>query len=278
MTIDELLHMGRERLRYSPTARLDADLLLEYVTALDRATLRAHGERQLPDTTIREYESVLTRRAAGEPVAYIVGRKAFWSLELQVGPGVLIPRPETELLVERALAHLPADQPADVLDVGTGSGAIALAIAAERPHAQVAATDLSAEALRWAETNARDLALRVQFLAGDLYEPVLGRRFDIIVSNPPYVAPDDPNLAPDVRQFEPAIALFAGDDGLTLLRRLIADAPQYLKPGGRLILEHGWRQGAAVRALLEERGFSHVRSHADLSGHERVTDAILTAV
>ena len=274
MTIDELLRRGRSVLARSPTARLDAELLLEHVCAVSRTAMRMHSERELPSSTVQAYESVLTRRAAGEPIAYITGRREFWSLELAVGPGVLIPRPETELVVERALAHVSPEQPTDVLDVGAGSGAIALAIKRERPQARVVATDVSEEALSCAQANAQALQLQVEFALGDLYEPVSARRFDLIVSNPPYVAPDDPDLAEDVRSFEPAIALFATDHGLAILRRLIAGAPSHLHPGGRLILEHGWRQAAAVRTILEEHGFSHVRSHADLAGHERVTEGI----
>ena len=277
MSIDELLRVGRTALADSPTARLDAELLLEHVSELQRAYFRAHGERELPDGTVRAYESVLARRARGEPIAYITGRKDFWSLTLEVGPDVLIPRPETELLVERALVHLPATAHHDVLDVGTGSGAIALALAKERPRAGVVATDVSAAALACAQANARSLQLDIELLAGDVFAPVRGRRFHVIVSNPPYVAADDPDLAAEVRQYEPDVALFAADNGLATLRQLVADAPQHLHPHGWLLLEHGWRQAQAVRALLEQRGFSHVRSHADLASHARVTEGQLTA-
>lgn len=276
MSIDELLRVGRSALAHNPTARLDAELLLAHVSQLDRAYFRAHGEREISATMVRAYESLLVRRARGEPIAYITGRKEFWSLALDVSPAVLIPRPETELLVERALAHLPADAPFELLDVGTGSGAIALAIAKERPRARIVATDISAAALACAQTNAHTLGLDVQFLQGDVFDPIPGRRFHLIVSNPPYVAVDDPDLAAKVRQYEPAVALYAEDAGLATLQRLIATAPDHLHPQGWLLLEHGWRQGAAVRTLLEQRGFSHVRSHADLAGHERVTEGELT--
>ncbi|MET0984794.1 MAG: peptide chain release factor N(5)-glutamine methyltransferase [Steroidobacteraceae bacterium] len=274
MSIDELLRVGRTALANSPTARLDAELLLEHVSELDRAFFRAHGERELPHGAVCAYESVLARRARGEPIAYITGRKEFWSLALEVGPDVLIPRPETELLVERALAQMPEGTSLDVLDVGTGSGAIALALAKERHRARVVATDLSAAALACARKNAQSLQLDIEMLAGDLLAPVQGRHFHIIVSNPPYVAADDPDLAAEVRQYEPDLALFAAHDGLETLRRLVADAPDHLHRQGWLLLEHGWRQAAPVRALLEQRGFSHVRSHADLAGHERVTEAL----
>ncbi|MET0657840.1 MAG: peptide chain release factor N(5)-glutamine methyltransferase, partial [Steroidobacteraceae bacterium] len=267
---------GRTTLAHCPTARLDAELLLEHVSDFDRAYFRAHGERELPETTVRAYKSVLARRARGEPIAYITGRKGFWSLTLEVGPEVLIPRPETELLVERALAHLPTAARCDVLDVGTGSGAIALALAKERPSTRVVATDVSAAALARAQANARSLQLQVELLAGDLFAPVREQRFHVVVSNPPYVAADDPDLAAEVRQYEPEMALFAADGGLATLKRLIAEAPEHLHDRGWLLLEHGWRQAEPVRALLEQRGFSHVRSHADLAGHERVTEGQLT--
>lgn len=271
MTIDELLRIGRATLGDGASARLDAELLLEHVTAVSRTVMRAHGERALPATTIDAYRSVLARRAHGEPIAYILGRREFWSLTLAVGPDVLIPRPETELLVEQTLAHIAPEVDAEVLDVGTGSGAIALAIAYERPRARVVATDLSADALRCARQNAATLGLTVELCAGDLYAPVEGRQFDVIVSNPPYVGTDDPDLADDVRRFEPAAALYAPSNGLAILERLIAGAPQHLRKGGWLLVEHGWKQAPAVRTLLEQRGFSHVRSCADLAGHERVT-------
>jgi release factor glutamine methyltransferase len=275
MTIDELLRVGRSALAHIPTARLDAELLLAHASQLDRAYFRAHGERELSNATVRAYQALLARRARGEPIAYITGRKEFWSLELEVGPEVLVPRPETELLVERALAHIPADASIDVLDIGTGSGAIALAIAKERPGARVSATDVSAAALERARSNARMLGLDVEFLEGDLFAPVSGKRFHIIVSNPPYVATDDPDLAPDVRQYEPATALFAGEAGLQVLRRLVAAAPAHLHQQGWLLLEHGSRQASEVRALLEQHGFSHVRSHADLAGHARASEGQL---
>jgi release factor glutamine methyltransferase len=273
MTIDELLRIGRTALAGNPDARFEAELLLEHVSAVTRSSMRAHGERELPATTVDRYQTILARRARGEPIAYILGRREFWSLELAVGPGVLIPRPETELLVERVLAHVPPASAAQIVDIGTGSGAIALAIARERPAAHVVATDVSSDALEYARQNVRALQSNVEILQGDLYAPIEGRRFDVIVSNPPYVAADDPDLADDVRRFEPATALHAAEDGLAILRRLIERAPQHLRPGGWLVLEHGWRQARPLRTMLEERGFTHVRSHADLAGHFRVTEA-----
>ncbi|GAP66110.1 (protein release factor)-glutamineN5-methyltransferase [Mizugakiibacter sediminis] len=219
------------------------------------------------------FAALLARRLAGEPVAYLVGRRGFWSLELEVTPATLIPRAETERLVELALARLPADAAARVADLGTGSGAIALAIARERPRARVVATDASAEALAVARRNAARLGLgNVVFAQGD-WCAALGeaRDFDLIVSNPPYIAAGDPHLGEGDLRFEPAAALASGADGLDAIRRIVRDARAHLRPGGGLLFEHGYRQGAAVRALLAAAGYREVFSARDLEGRERVS-------
>jgi release factor glutamine methyltransferase len=187
---------------------------------------------------------------------------------------VLIPRPETERLVECALARLPADRPCDVLDLATGSGAVALAIAAERPLARVLATDLSEAAVDTAQGNAAQLGLdgRVEVRAGAWFAPAAGRRFEVIVSNPPYLAAADPRVAPEVRRYEPPQALFAGTDGLEALRAVVGGAPDHLVPGGWLLAEHGDTQGAAVRELFAAAGFEQVQTHRDLAGRERCTE------
>src|SRR5690606_4258090 len=212
-------------------------------------------------------------RAAGEPVAYLTGRRGFWTLDLAVTPDTLIPRPETELLVEQALQRLGSEAEARVADLGTGSGAIALAIAAERPLARVAAVDRSAGALAVARANAlaHGLEGRVEFLAGDWFAPLQGRRFDLVVSNPPYIAEGDPHLARGDLRYEPAPALASGPDGLDAIRTIVAAAPRHLLPGGWLLLEHGFDQGAAVRGLLEARGFAEVATVPDLEGRDRVS-------
>jgi len=291
-TISDALHTATLMLeRSSPTARLDAELLLEYVTGLTRANFRAAPERALPAAAGWSFQQLVKRRMRGEPVAYIRGQQAFWSLLLEVTPAVLIPRPETELVVERALAHLDATTPAPlegaapakhspaapapvrIADLGTGSGAIALALASERPAAQVWAVDVSREALEVACRNAARLQIaNVKLLQGSWLEPLRGERFDLVVSNPPYVAQDDADLAPDVRRYEPAVALVPGVGGMEALETIIREAPAHLNPGGWLVLEHGWKQAAAVRERLVHHGYSHVRSHVDLSGHERVTE------
>jgi release factor glutamine methyltransferase len=210
-------------------------------------------------------------------VAYLLGEKEFWSLPLRVGPGVLVPRPETELVVERALAHLPADRDLDVLDLASGSGAIALAIANERPRCRVVATDVAPAAVEVTRENALRLGVgdRVAVLQGKWFEPVAGRRFELIASNPPYIAADDARVEPGVRRHEPADALFSGPTGLEALQVIAAGAPGHLRPGGWLVVEHGDTQGAAVRALLAAAEFEDVRTFRDLSGLERCTEGRL---
>ena len=250
-------------------ARLDAQLLLAWALAVPRAQLLADEQAPAAAAQAAGYRRLLARRAAGEPLAYLTGRREFWSLELAVTPAVLIPRPETELLVERALALGPAG--ARVADLGTGSGAIALAIARERPAWGVVATDISAAALAVARANAAALGLgRVEFLQGSWFEPLGAQRFELIVSNPPYVDAADPALA--ALGFEPPLALSPGADGLAALRLLVRGAGAHLTPGGWLLLEHGATQGAALRRELVAAGFTHVRSHRDLAGHERMME------
>lgn len=257
----------------SDTPRLDAELLLAHALERDRGFLRREPEYRLTDEAAARFTALLERRRAGEPVAYLIGRGGFWSLELALSPAVLIPRPDTETLVEQALAALPPTSPARALDLGTGSGAVALAIAAERPQAEVWAVERSPAALAVAEANGRALGLSVHWLLGDWFSPLPAElRFDLILSNPPYIAAADPHLAQ--LRFEPQAALVSGPDGLDDIRHLIRHAPQRLHPGGRLLLEHGWEQGAAVRALLAQRGFAEVETWRDLGGRERVSGGV----
>lgn len=273
-TISDALHTATTMLSRSSTSpRLDAELLLEHVTGLSRTAFRTAPERQLPPKAGWSYQQLVKRRLQGEPVAYIRGQQEFWSLLFEVTPAVLIPRPETELVVERALAHSAQEASIDIADLGTGSGAIALAIASERPAARVFAVDASKPAIEVAMRNAARLQIpRVTLLTGSWFAPLAGQRFDLVVSNPPYIAGDDPDLAADVRRNEPNMALISGRTGLEALEHIVMAAPGHLVRGGWLILEHGWKQGAAVRDLLVRAGFSHVRSHPDLAGHERVTE------
>ena len=273
-TVSDALHTATMLLsRASPSARLDAELLLEYVTGLSRTNFRAMPERELPANAGWSFQQLVKRRSQGEPVAYIRQQQEFWSLLLEVSPAVLIPRPETELVVERALAHIDKSQSVRVADLGTGSGAIAVAIASERPSATVTAVDASKDALEVASRNIGRLQLtNVALLHGSWFAPLAGRRFDVVAANPPYIGQDDPDLAPDVRSHEPTMALISGVTGLEALELIIREAPAHLESGGWLVLEHGWKQADAVRQRLVSQGFVHVRSHADLAGHERVTE------
>ncbi len=252
--------------------RYEAELLLGHALGRDRAWLMAHG-RDVPDAAQSEaFAALVQRRLAGEPVAYITGVRGFWTMDLEVNPAVLIPRPETELLVEQALAHLPPEGPCRVADLGTGSGAVALAIAGERPQADVVATDVSREALAVARANAVRLGRdNVRFAAGAWWQPLAGQKFDVVASNPPYVAAGDKHLDEGDLPFEPGQALVGGPDGLADIRAIVAAAGQHLLPGGWLLLEHGFDQGEAVRDLLQRHGFVAVSTARDLAGIERVS-------
>jgi release factor glutamine methyltransferase len=277
--IHALIDEGAARLeRVADSPRSDAEILLAAALGKPRSHLAAHPRRQVTDCEATDrFEAYVTRRALGEPVAYILGEKEFWSLPLAVEPAVLIPRPETELVVERGLAHLAPRAEADVLDLATGSGAIALAIASERPACRVTGTDVSSGAISVALRNARRLGIeRVEFLAGPWYEPVGSARFDLIASNPPYVADGDPRVEKSVQRFEPHAALYAGPTGLEALAEIASGARRHLKPGGWLILEHGNAQGEPVRALLCGAGFEHVQTHRDLGGLERCTEGAIS--
>jgi release factor glutamine methyltransferase len=252
-------------------ARLDAELLLARATGLSRALLIAHGEQPLSATARQRFEAECARRLAGEPLAYIEGEKEFWSLTLRVTPAVLVPRPETELLVERCLAALPATAQR-VADLGTGSGAIALALAQERPAWHIDAVDASSAALAVAQGNAQRLGLqRIRFHHGSWFAPLRGQHYDAIVSNPPYVDPADAALI--ALRHEPLAALAAADAGYADLLQIIATAPAHLHSGGLLLLEHGSTQAPRLAAALVARGYARVVCHPDLAGHPRVTEA-----
>ena len=273
-TTQGLLELGTARLAdHSESASLDAELLLAHVLNVARARFRSHPEDVAAESARSRYLELIERRERGEPLAYIVGYRDFWTLTLAVSPAVLVPRPETELLVERALAL--CDVPgARVVDLGTGSGAIALAIASERARWHVTATDVSAEALAVARANAASHGLtRVEFLQGSWFEPLAGRRFDVVVSNPPYIGADESEMESPALRFEPRGALTpAAPNALACLHQIIQSAPPHLEPGGWLLLEHGSTQAPEVVRALVERGFRHVRSHRDLAGHERMTE------
>ncbi|MND88758.1 Release factor glutamine methyltransferase [compost metagenome] len=270
MTIIASLLRGAE-LPDSPTARLDVELLLAAALGKSRSYLHTWPERIVSSEAAHTFAAYLQRRRAGEPVAYILGQQGFWKLDLEVAPHTLIPRPETELLVEAALELLPATA-ASVLDLGTGTGAIALAVAAERPAWQVTAVDRVLEAVALAERNRQRLDLHnVTVLNSHWFSALEGHRFDLIISNPPYIAASDPHLAAGDVRFEPASALVAGADGLDDLRAIIARAPEHLRGGGWLLLEHGYDQAAAVRELLAKHDFEQIESRDDLGGHQRIS-------
>jgi release factor glutamine methyltransferase len=268
----EALAALRERLDgASATAALDAELLVAQVLGIDRAALASDPGRTLQPEELLALESLLRRRIAGEPLAYLTGRREFWSIELEVTPDVLVPRPETELLVERALAAMAGVKNPALLDLGTGSGAIAIAVANARRDAAVTATDTSPAALAIARRNAARLGLRnLRFLEGDWYAPLAGARFDAVVSNPPYVASGDAAL--DALVHEPRLALAAGPEGLDAIAAVAAGAPRHLAPEGALIVEHGSGQGDAVRRLFADAGLEVIETFADLAGHDRVTE------
>jgi len=251
-----------------PSPTLDAELLLAHVLELDRAAVLRGGDRELTPPELEAFDTLVSRRARLEPVAYLTGSKEFFGREFRVTKDVLIPRPDTETLVELALKVIPPD--ARVLDIGAGSGAVAVTLAAERPDIRVVSTDLSMAAIDVARENADELntGSQVELVLGDLF-PASRTVFDAIVSNPPYIAPDE-ELPVSVRDYEPALALFAGEGGLEVIRRILAGAAQWLKPGGWLLVEIGSRQGGAVRALACERGWEQVEILPDLAGHDRV--------
>lgn len=268
-TIESLLNTAE--LPDSPTPRLDAELLLAAALGKPRSYLRTWPERELDADQLGLFRSHLQRRRQGEPVAYILGHQGFWSLDLEVAPHTLIPRPDTELLVESALALLPAT-PLAALDLGTGTGAIALALACERPGWQVTGVDRVEDAVALAERNRQRLQLdNVRFLHSHWFSALAGQRFGLILSNPPYIRADDRHLDQGDVRFEPSSALVAGADGLDDIRAIIQAAPQYLLAGGWLLLEHGFDQAEAVRELLATAGFSEAHSRRDLGGHERIS-------
>jgi release factor glutamine methyltransferase len=250
----------------------EAELLLGHALGRDRAWLYAHTDDSLAVDDAVRFHSLLVRRASGEPVAYLIGRREFWSLDLAVTPDVLIPRAETELLVELALQRIPQSDEVEIADLGTGSGAIALAIARERPRARVLATDASAAALAVARGNAGCLGIgNLEFAQGDWCASLGERTFDLIVSNPPYIADADRHLAEGDLRFEPRAALASGTDGLDAIRAIAGSASAYLKPGGWLLFEHGHDQGTAARNVLSQNGFVEVFTALDLEQRERVS-------
>jgi len=259
------------RLSSSESPKRDAEILLAWVSGKSRAWLIAFDDAQLDDSQLAALESLLARRAAGEPVAYLIGEREFWSLPLSVSPDSLIPRPDSEVLVEQALSRLPAD-PCAILDLGTGTGAIALALASERADCQVTGVDRIAAAVALATHNGAKLNLpNARFLQSDWFSALNAQRFQLIVSNPPYIDAADHHLSQGDVRFEPASALVASDHGLADIKTIASSAANYLADNGWLLLEHGWQQGEAVRQILRENSFCQVETCQDYGGNDRVT-------
>lgn len=268
-TIDALLRAAQ--LPDSPSGKLDAEWLLAAALEKPKSYLRTWADSEVPPEAQGRFQGYLKRRRAGEPVAYILGRQGFWSLDLEVEPNTLIPRPDTELLVETALQLLPAT-PVQVLDLGTGTGAVALALASERRDWKLVGVDRIDAAVALAARNAQRLGIdNARFLQSDWFSALPSSRYSLILSNPPYIRADDPHLEQGDLRFEPSSALVAGSDGLDDIRLIVAQAPGYLDASGWLLLEHGYDQAVAVRKLLEDSGFVGVHSRTDLGGHERIS-------
>jgi release factor glutamine methyltransferase len=259
----------------SPTPRLDAEVLLMHVCDLDRGSLITRHETPLTDEQRHRLDKLLDRRKRGEPIAYLTGTREFWSMELNVSPATLIPRPETELLVEKALERIPLDANWAIADLGTGSGAIALAIAKERPRCRVIATDNSPAALEVARSNTKKFGLtNVEFLEGDWFTPLAGEVLNMIVSNPPYISIGDPHLKLGDVRFEPNSALIAGPDGLDAIRHIAYQARFHLRSKGWLMIEHAWDQSASIEQILLQNGYGQIVFHVDLGGYNRVCECI----
>ena len=273
LSIKNLLIFAQQKLTHSPSARFDAEVLMAYVLESKRSFLYANPELELPANRSEAFKKLVKQRAAGQPVAYLVESSEFWSLPLKVNHAVLIPRPDTERLVEAALSKIPENADWRIADLGTGSGAIALAIASERPKCEIHATDISPAAIEVARENASSLGFdQVRFHCGSWTKPLRGK-FHLVVSNPPYIDANDAHLAMGDLRFEPRNALCPGVDGLSAIRKICLLARPILLDGGWLMFEHGWEQGPVTRQVLQDAAYTRVKTLKDLQGHDRVTIA-----
>jgi release factor glutamine methyltransferase len=273
VSVDSALRQTiRELAPTSLTPRLDAEVLVMHVYGIDRSELITRGQSALTDDQWHRLHELSVKRRQGVPVAYLTGVREFWSLEFNVSPATLIPRPETELLVEKALVPIPQDVEWTIADLGTGCGAIALALAKERPRCRIIATDISPAALEVARSNAAKFNLtHVEFREGSWFEPLTNMKLDMIVSNPPYVRANDPHLEQGDVRFEPEPALAAGPEGLDAIRQIALAAREHLNPAAWLLFEHGWDQAAAIGQLLHQLGYRNIVCYPDLGGRDRIT-------
>ena len=269
-TVSEALDWATEQLSESDDARLDSQVLLAYTLNVSRTWLFTWPDKALDGATLTAFNALIEERKSGTPIAYITGYRDFWSLRLKVTPDTLIPRADTELLVETALTLKNVEKPCDVIDLGTGTGAIALSLANECPSWRITATDINPETLAVAKENAQSLELTVSFKESAWFDAI-SDRFDLIISNPPYIESDDPHLQQGDLRFEPAGALASGKDGLDDIRRLVQHALKHLKKDGYLLLEHGYQQAEAVRSLMAEAGYIDIETHQDIEDRDRVT-------
>jgi release factor glutamine methyltransferase len=273
-----LKHAYQQLDTHSDSAKFDAELLLTKVLNKDRSYLYTWPENVLSTEQQQTFEQLIQARIQGQAVAYLVGEQAFWTLNLKVTPDTLIPRPETELLIETALEHYATQASLSILDLGTGSGAIALALASEFPHSQVLAVDISPAALKVAQHNAQTHQLdNVEFLHSSWFSQIPAQQFDLIISNPPYIESEDPHLQQGDLRYEPQIALASGIDGYDAIQEIIQNSPTYLKPQAHLMLEHGYQQAATTRHYLSQANFEDIQSLKDLAQHERITIGRLPA-
>ncbi|HEY9200034.1 MAG TPA: peptide chain release factor N(5)-glutamine methyltransferase [Gammaproteobacteria bacterium] len=281
MDIRQLIESASQQLStISDSPRLDAEILLAHSLGKARSYLLTWPENIPQKAQLQQFQQLLQQRLQGHPIAHLTGEREFWSLPLQVSPDTLIPRPDTELMVEQILAHYPTRHPTEaaiqLLDLGTGSGAIALALAHERPSWQITASDQSEAALRVAQRNAKRLGISVEFIHSDWFSALQGRRFDVIASNPPYIPQSDPHLSQGDVRFEPLSALASGDDGLDAIRHICATAPGFLKTGGQLFIEHGYDQKTEVNDIFHKNHFHSIQQYHDLSGNPRLTSGIFS--